>query len=220
MLAPSTIAWARVWSSVSAAALRASHISLLPSKAGAVSQNSSLLLLSWPSVRGTSEVQDGLSFFKGWLRPTVTNNNNQIRNIEAIGSLSELRRALFWPWSWQPLQNFSLTSRSTSKFTRANTNARIPRCTHTTPHFYPKDVNYVLEIYTMAIRPQKVRKNPFLWGTFLIDIELQSTHIMPKWRHDPLGRDVTSWLTDVLYSLSIFYFLRFPSKSHFLFFWL
>ena len=78
MFAPSTIAWAHVWSSVSAAALKASQISFRPSKAGAVSQNSSLLLRSWPSVRGISEVHGGLSFFSGWLRPRVTARKAQI----------------------------------------------------------------------------------------------------------------------------------------------
>ena len=78
MFAPSTMAWAHVWSSVSAAALKASQISFRPSKAGAVSQNSSLLLRSWPSVSGISEVQGGLSFFSGWLRPRVTARKAQI----------------------------------------------------------------------------------------------------------------------------------------------
>lgn len=72
MFAPSTIAWAHVWSSVSAAALRASQISFRPSKAGAVSQNSSRLLRSWPSVSGICEVHGGRSFFSGWFRPRVT----------------------------------------------------------------------------------------------------------------------------------------------------
>lgn len=55
MLAPSRMAWASRWSLLSkalAAARNASQISFLPSKAGAVSQNSSLLLRSWPSVIG------------------------------------------------------------------------------------------------------------------------------------------------------------------------
>lgn len=55
ILAPSTIAWASSWSlhsRATAAAFRASQISLRPSKAGAVSQNSSRLLRSCPSVIG------------------------------------------------------------------------------------------------------------------------------------------------------------------------
>lgn len=71
MLAPSSIAWARSWSlhsRATAAAFKASQISLRPSKAGAVSQNSSLLLRSWPSVMGYSLFHLGLSFFRGSLR--------------------------------------------------------------------------------------------------------------------------------------------------------
>lgn len=72
MQAPSTIACASsrsLHSAARAAARSASQISLRPSKAGAVSQNSSLLLLSWPSVIGYSLFHFGRSFFRGSLRP-------------------------------------------------------------------------------------------------------------------------------------------------------
>lgn len=71
MQAPSTIAWASsrsLHSRARAAALSASQISFRPSKAGAVSQNSSLLLLSWPSVIGYSLFHLGRSFLRGSLR--------------------------------------------------------------------------------------------------------------------------------------------------------
>lgn len=70
--APSTIAWASsrsLHSAARAAALSASQISLRPSKAGAVSQNSSLLLLSCPSVIGYSLFHFGRSFLRGSFRP-------------------------------------------------------------------------------------------------------------------------------------------------------
>lgn len=66
--APSRMAWARSKSSASAAsaaALRAFQISTLPSKAGAVSQNSSLLDLSCPSVRGMSDFHRIFSCLRG-----------------------------------------------------------------------------------------------------------------------------------------------------------
>lgn len=69
MLAPSSMAcanWKSVNSAAAVAALRASHISLRPSKAGAVSQNSSRLLRSWPSVNGTSDFQRIDSWHNGW----------------------------------------------------------------------------------------------------------------------------------------------------------
>lgn len=69
MLAPSNIAcanWKSVVSAAAVAALNASHISLRPSNAGAVSQNSSLLLLNWPSVKGTSDFQRIVSWHNGW----------------------------------------------------------------------------------------------------------------------------------------------------------
>ncbi len=72
MQAPSTIACASsrsLHSAAKAAALRASQISFRPSKAGAVSQNSSLLLRSWPSVIGYSLFHFGRSFLRGSLRP-------------------------------------------------------------------------------------------------------------------------------------------------------
>lgn len=72
MQAPSTIACASsrsLHSAARAAALSASQISFRPSKAGAVSQNSSLLLLSWPSVIGYSLFHFGRSFLRGSLRP-------------------------------------------------------------------------------------------------------------------------------------------------------
>lgn len=75
MLAPSIMACAREWSPVSrayAAAFSASQISFLPSKAGAVSQNSSRLDRSCPSVSGTSLFHFGFSGFKGWFRPIET----------------------------------------------------------------------------------------------------------------------------------------------------
>lgn len=87
MFAPSTIACAQVWSSVSAAALNASQISFRPSKAGAVSQNSSLLDLSWPSVSGISEVHGGRSFFNGWFRPKVTRKNKQQASVDTMKPL-------------------------------------------------------------------------------------------------------------------------------------
>uniref|UniRef100_A0A182N7D0 Uncharacterized protein n=1 Tax=Anopheles dirus TaxID=7168 RepID=A0A182N7D0_9DIPT len=68
MLAPSRIAWASWKSSASAAlvaARSASHISFRPSKAGAVSQNSSRLLRSCPSVNGTSDFQRIVSWQSG-----------------------------------------------------------------------------------------------------------------------------------------------------------
>lgn len=71
MQAPSTIAWASsrsLHSRARAAALSASQISFRPSNAGAVSQNSSLLLLSWPSVIGYSLFHLGRSFLRGSLR--------------------------------------------------------------------------------------------------------------------------------------------------------
>lgn len=71
MQAPSTIACASsrsLHSAARAAALSASQISFRPSKAGAVSQNSSLLLLSWPSVIGYSLFHFGRSFLRGSLR--------------------------------------------------------------------------------------------------------------------------------------------------------
>lgn len=71
MQAPSTIACASsrsLHSTARAAALRASQISFRPSKAGAVSQNSSLLLLSCPSVIGYSLFHLGRSFLRGSLR--------------------------------------------------------------------------------------------------------------------------------------------------------
>lgn len=74
MQAPSTIACASsrsLHSAARAAARSASQISLRPSKAGAVSQNSSLLLLSWPSVIGYSLFHFGRSFFRGSLRPKI-----------------------------------------------------------------------------------------------------------------------------------------------------
>lgn len=72
MQAPSTIACASsgsLHSEARAAARSASQISLRPSKAGAVSQNSSRLLLSWPSVIGYSLFHFGRSFLRGSLRP-------------------------------------------------------------------------------------------------------------------------------------------------------
>lgn len=74
MQAPSTMACASsrsLHSAARAAARSASQISLRPSKAGAVSQNSSLLLLSWPSVIGYSLFHFGRSFFRGSLRPKI-----------------------------------------------------------------------------------------------------------------------------------------------------
>lgn len=71
MQAPSTIACASsrsLHSTAKAAARSASQISFRPSNAGAVSQNSSLLLLSWPSVIGYSLFHFGRSFFRGSLR--------------------------------------------------------------------------------------------------------------------------------------------------------
>lgn len=68
MFAPSKMAWAKTKSCASVAreaARRASHISLRPSKAGAVSQNSSRLLLSCPSVSGTSDFQRMVSWQSG-----------------------------------------------------------------------------------------------------------------------------------------------------------
>lgn len=76
MQAPSTIACASsrsLHSAARAAALSASQISFRPSKAGAVSQNSSLLLLSWPSVIGYSLFHFGRSFLRGSLRPDRKN---------------------------------------------------------------------------------------------------------------------------------------------------
>lgn len=67
-LAPSRIAWA-IWKSRASAALvaarNASQISLRPSKAGAVSQNSSLFERNCPSVRGTSERHRMVSWQSG-----------------------------------------------------------------------------------------------------------------------------------------------------------
>merc|ERR1719369_1240429 len=66
--APSSIAWAMAWSSLAAAstaAFSATQISVLPSNAGAVSQNSSRFALSWPSVRGMSLFQRTRSSFSG-----------------------------------------------------------------------------------------------------------------------------------------------------------
>lgn len=92
MFAPSTIAWAHVWSSVSAAALSASQISFRPSKAGAVSQNSSRLLRSWPSVSGICDVHGGRSFFSGWFRPRVTAIKTQQASV--------YKSQLCFEWSW------------------------------------------------------------------------------------------------------------------------
>ena len=71
------MACAKVWSPVSsayAAPLRPSQISFLPSNAGAVSQNSSLLQRSWVSVKGTSLFHLGFSGFSGWFLPKATKN--------------------------------------------------------------------------------------------------------------------------------------------------
>lgn len=76
MQAPSTMACASsrsLHSAARAAALSASQISFRPSKAGAVSQNSSLLLLSWPSVMGYSLFHFGRSFLSGSFRPVKKN---------------------------------------------------------------------------------------------------------------------------------------------------
>lgn len=78
MLAPSNIAcanWKSVVSAAAVAALNASHISLRPSNAGAVSQNSSLLLLNWPSVKGTSDFQRIVSWHNGWFFLLVPTKN-------------------------------------------------------------------------------------------------------------------------------------------------
>jgi len=75
ILAPSTIACARSRSPVSwapAAAFSASQISLCPSNAGAVSQNSSRRLRSCPSVIGMSLFHLGFSGCNGWFLPTDT----------------------------------------------------------------------------------------------------------------------------------------------------
>ena len=75
MLAPSTMACANAWSPVSrayAAAFKASQISLRPSNAGAVSQNSSRLLRSCPSVKGSSLFHLGFSGFRAWFLPIET----------------------------------------------------------------------------------------------------------------------------------------------------
>lgn len=69
IFAPSNIAWDNRKSNASAAivaALKASQISFRPSNAGAVSQNSSLLLLNCPSVNGTSDFHLIVSWHNGW----------------------------------------------------------------------------------------------------------------------------------------------------------
>lgn len=135
MFAPSTMAWAQVWSSVSAAALKASQISFRPSNAGAVSQNSSLLLRSWPSVSGISEVHGGRSFFSGWFRPTVTAKKHNKRELKAPSFASAGTKP-------EGSANYSkyktvhvTTSWSTTKLIAgADSNAWISRCSHTATH--------------------------------------------------------------------------------------
>jgi len=86
MLAPSNIAcanWKSVVSAAAVAALNASHISLRPSNAGAVSQNSSRLLRNWPSVKGTSDFQRIVSWHNGWFFlfvPVKRINYNELYN--------------------------------------------------------------------------------------------------------------------------------------------
>lgn len=89
MLAPSTMAWERACSPFSsswAAPRRASQISFRPSKAGAVSQNSSLLLLSCPLVKGISLFHFGLSALRGWFRPMGTAKSTELLHVITVSS--------------------------------------------------------------------------------------------------------------------------------------
>lgn len=69
IFAPSKMAcdnWKSNASAATVAARNASQISLRPSNAGAVSQNSSRFDRSWPSVNGTSDFQRIVSWHSGW----------------------------------------------------------------------------------------------------------------------------------------------------------
>jgi len=92
MPAPSRIACASWWSPESRAwtdARNASQISDRPSKAGAVSQNSSRFCCSWASVSRTSLFHFGRRCFSGLLCPTappiVTGTHTHARTAVTVG---------------------------------------------------------------------------------------------------------------------------------------